>query len=186
MWVYTLIGTVTGVLGFGLGLYNLWRSHREPVRNLQRDRRKFLKQYCEALYHNTKPGEEALAKSQWPSDTMMDQLAAAKDGFERLSKELVVPTRDQLLVLRDRVIAAEEAIDNHIIPTDDRVLHGYIPEIVKTTLADLNRDLEYTMDGLRRIEQGKSLRYKREFKALRSTTKALPEAGSEMLTEKTV
>lgn len=186
MWVYTLIGTVTGVLGFSLGLYNLWRSHREPVRNLQRDRRKFLKQYCEALYHNTKPGEEALAKRQWPSDTMMDQLAAAKDGFQRLSKELVVPTSDQMLVLRDRVVAAEEAIENNIIPTDDRVFDGYIPEIVQTTLADLNRDLEYTMDGLRRIEQGKSLRYKREFKALQSTTRALPKVEHAALSEKTV
>lgn len=169
MWVYTLIGTVLGILGFFLSLYNLWRSHREPVRSLQRDRRKFLKQYCDALYHNTKAGEDGLARRQWPSDTMMDQLTAAKDGFEKLSKELVVPTPDYLLGLRDRVVAAEQAIESHIIPADDSVFDGVIPEVVQTTLAQLNRDLENTMDGLRRIEQG-ALLYRRQFKALEPVT----------------
>lgn len=169
MWVYTLMGTILGVLGFFISLYNLWRSHREPVRTLQRDRRKFLKQYCEALYHNTKAGEAQVARGRWPSETMMDQLTAAKDGFENLSKELVVPTSDYLLGLRDRVVTVEQEIESHIIPTDDSVFDGVIPEVVQTALAQLNRDLESTMDGLRRIEQG-ALLYRRQFKALGPAT----------------
>jgi hypothetical protein len=92
-------------------------------------------------------------------------LSAAGPGLEAVAKELVIPSKDQIDVIRQRVLTAEQAISANIVPEDDSAFDG-VPEAVQTSLAELNRTLEYALEGLRTIEQGRTIRYKRQFKEL--------------------
>jgi hypothetical protein len=165
MWVYTLIATILGATGTGLSIYNTWHARRQPVRDLQFERRKFLKKYCDALYQHTLAAEQGAKEGRWPNQMQRDQLSAAGPGLEAVANELVIPSKDQIDVIRQRVLTAEQAISANIVPEDDSAFDG-VPEAVQTSLAELNRTLEYALEGLRTIEQGRTIRYKRQFKEL--------------------
>lgn len=167
MWVYTLIGTILGTLGFFLGLWNLWRAHRQPVRDLQFDRRKNYAKMLEIYAKQVGEVEEKAKRGIFPDPQTADDVGTASEMFKDVSNKLVVPTKQQSLRLAERVTTVTAAIDKYMVPTDDSAFfRKRVPEEILVSLAALRGDVEYTLAGLWKIEQGRTICYRHQFKKL--------------------
>ncbi|WP_425005793.1 hypothetical protein [Mycolicibacterium sp. S3B2] len=166
MWIYTLITTVLGVLGFLLGLWNLWRSHRQPIRDLQFERRKNFAQILEVFKDQVARVDAKARRGGFPDSQSTNDLKVANRKFRDISNKLVVPTQKQTLALAGRIAAVTDAIDRRTTDVDDSVFTDPVPAEILTALEDLRRDIDYTLEGLWKIEQGKTLRYKAQFTRL--------------------
>jgi len=167
MWVYTLIGTILGTLGFFLGLWNLWRAHRQPIRDLQFERRKNYAKMLEIYAKQIGDVEEKAKRGIFPDQQTAENLGSATEMFKDVSNKLTVPTKPQSLRLDERLTAVTAAIDKYMVPTNDtEYFSDQVPEEVVVTLAALREDVEYTLAGLWKIEQGRTICYKRQFKNL--------------------
>lgn len=166
MWIYTLISTVLGAGGFGLGLWNLWRSHRQPVRDLQFERRKNFAKMLELFHRQVSEHEQKAKAGVLPNPETAGNLKAATEMFRDAGNKLVVPTKPQIQRLSDRVTSLVDAIDKYMIPVDDKIFTEPVPADVIRAFELLRADIEYTLAGLWKIETGKALRAKQQFKEL--------------------
>jgi hypothetical protein len=155
---YTPITATIGVLAFVLSLYNLWYSHREPVRKNQSATRLKLKETLHSLDFYRLDGVLGTLNNAVPSQRIKDELQSIKQYILMSKDEFIAPTPAQLAAfvgMIDQTLNDWDAATG--TPQTDAVFRAdgdkESREVLKRDFEQLRQRIRCIVNGINRIEK---------------------------------